>query len=1163
MEKEILLVNVYGPNNDNPGFYETLRDKIKAYNNNNIVAVGDWNLVMDPNMDYNNYVNINNPNAREALEKITVELGIADVWREDNPESRRYTWRKRTPFKQSRLDFFLLSDYLFWYYKDSDILPGYRSDHSMVTLALEFGKQKVKKGFWKFNTSLLKDKKYADEINAEILNVLMEYAADHYDKTLIHEMDRKDIELKVPDKVFLDFLLMKIRGKTIAYATMKKKLKEEKEKQLIKDIENIERHQKSEIDLTELENKNAELKEIRQQKMEGILLRCKSRWITDGEKISKYFCNLEKRNYISKQMTKLVDSNGLRLEDENKIISEVTSFYKNLYSERDTEDCNIQAMVKELPKLSDTEKCSLEGEITLEEAGYALKSMNNEKSPGTDGFSAEFFKFFWNQIGPFVVRSLNEAYQDGELSATQKEGLITCIPKGDKPKEYIKNWRPISLLNVVYKIGSSCIANRIKQVLPSLISEDQTGFMANRYMGDNIRLICDLISYLNMNNLPGLLLCIDFEKAFDSLSWTFMHKVLRAYGFGESLCRWITTFYTNAKSTVIVNGNTSDWISIKRGCRQGDPVSPYLFILCAEILSIMIKEESVIKGIQIQEIEYKIAQFADDTQLISKGDRTSFEQSIAILEKFGKVSGLFMNTDKSQAIWLGSMKKSPIRYSPHLRMIWNPDKFKILGIWLTQDLSNIHTINYNDKLSEIKLLFNIWSKRTITPIGRIAVLKSLVLSKLIHLWILLPDPPDLFIQNLQKLCFQFVWGGNRDRISRKTAIKTVKQGGVNVPDIQKYIHALKLQWIRKLKTATHKWKNIVLELYPFLKKIECYGPSIFPIEDKKSVFWAHVFKAYRLFHLKVKPRNQYEILAEPVFYNENIKVANSIIKYRKLISCGLYAIRHFLKDNHGFKTYEEFTENLTFTINFVTYRGWISAIKQYIRKSEVSLSTPNMLQRETFFSTFDKILNIHKGAKGYYEILTDNNSKPTCCSKWENKLNVQMPWDKVFHKIHKIKDVSLKWLQLRIVHRIIATNIMLNAMGVTDTTNCVWCDNARDSIEHVFWSCQYVCTFWNALQRLLNEKCDNAKNLKLSQNLILFSVDDHIKTDNILDLIILLSKRYIYKCKIQKHTPDINVFKIILKARYSIEKYIARINYNISTFNADWYFYKFIFPTEG
>ena len=126
------------------------------------------------------------------------------------------------------------------------------------------------------------------------------------------------------------------------------------------------------------------------------------------------------------------------------------------------------------------------------------------------------------QLGSFVVRSLNDGFRKGQLSTTQKEGVIKGRPKGDKSKDLIKNWRPISLLNVVYKIVSACIAKRLKSVLPSLINEDQTGFMANRYIGDNIRLIYDLISYLYRENKPGLLLCLDFEKAFDSVDWKFV-----------------------------------------------------------------------------------------------------------------------------------------------------------------------------------------------------------------------------------------------------------------------------------------------------------------------------------------------------------------------------------------------------------------------------------------------------------------------------------------------------------------------------------------------------------------------------------------------------------------------------------------------------------------
>ena len=235
--------------------------------------------------------------------------------------------------------------------------------------------------------------------------------------------------------------------------------------------------------------------------MEGVLLRSKARWVAGGEKISKYFCNLEKRHYVSKQMIKLTDAKGEEIEEPLDINKEVNNFYSNLYPAKDLEECETEQLVTEIPKLSEEESRSLEGKITIEEAGTALKNMKHEKSPGTDGFGAEFFKFFWKQLGPFVVRALNKAFEDGELSTTQREGIITCIPKGDKLRDNIKNWSPISLINVIYKIGSSCIYNRIKRVLPSLIDDDQTGFISNRYMDDNVRLIYDLINYLNKKNI--------------------------------------------------------------------------------------------------------------------------------------------------------------------------------------------------------------------------------------------------------------------------------------------------------------------------------------------------------------------------------------------------------------------------------------------------------------------------------------------------------------------------------------------------------------------------------------------------------------------------------------------------------------------------------------
>lgn len=120
------------------------------------------------------------------------------------------------------------------------------------------------------------------------------------------------------------------------------------------------------------------------------------------------------------------------------------------------------------------------------------------------------------------------------MSITQRQGIITCIPKGDKPRQYLKNWRPITLLNVTYKLASACIANRLKQVLDTIISKTQTGFIKGRYIGENTRLIYDLMNFTEINNIPGLLIFIDFEKAFDSVSWNFPEKVMDFFNFGDS-----------------------------------------------------------------------------------------------------------------------------------------------------------------------------------------------------------------------------------------------------------------------------------------------------------------------------------------------------------------------------------------------------------------------------------------------------------------------------------------------------------------------------------------------------------------------------------------------------------------------------------------------------
>ena len=203
-----------------------------------------------------------------------------------------------------------------------------------------------------------------------------------------------------------------------------------------------------------------------------------------------------------------------------------------------------------------------------------------------------------------MVDSFNYAFEKGSLSITQKLGVISLILKKDKDKNYLKNWRPMSLLNNDYKIATKAIALRLEKVLPTIISSSQTGYVRGRFIGEGIRMISDITSFTKANNIPGLAIFLDFEKAFDSIEWKYLQKSLEVFNFGPQLQKWVTVLYNEISSCVLNNSFATKHFNLGRGVRQGCPLSGILFVIGTEILSNALKRSMKSKEFQLMQSAY-------------------------------------------------------------------------------------------------------------------------------------------------------------------------------------------------------------------------------------------------------------------------------------------------------------------------------------------------------------------------------------------------------------------------------------------------------------------------------------------------------------------------------------------------------------------------------
>ena len=1157
----ISLLSIYGPNKDDPNFYKNIANILENNQNSDFTVIcGDWNLIQDFHLDSNNYVNINNPNARSEVLNMASKFDLVDPWRLANPKSKMFTWQKRNPVKKGRLDFFLVSNELLNLIECSKIEPGYRTDHSAIVLKLRLSNFKRGPGLWRFNTSLLEDKDYVDLIKNIIHKTKIEYATFPYDKENIHKISDNELQFIIDDSQFLEMLLLNIRSQTISFCKQKKKRSNIRIKSLERQLSFlhlIKQNTQSSIFDEIYDELTTELENIRRQIMKGVQIRTRVRWIEHGEKPTKYFANLEKRNFVNKNVTKLFGQGGEIITDQSKLLLEISNFYKSLYTSKDDhlDNADLENMIKhnDVPKLSNEARLYFDKLIDSKEVLNVLKNMKNNKSPGPDGLPAEFFKFFWKDISAFLVRSFNNSYLKGFLPISQNQGAISILPKGNKPRELLTNWRPISLLNTSYKILSSCIAHRLKSVVNVLCHKDQKGFIKGRYIGENTRNIYDLLQSTEENNIPGLLVLIDFEKAFDSISWKFIYKTLEFFRFGKFFIDWIKLLNSNVKLCVLQHGTTSEYFSVGRGCRQGDPVSPYLFILCVEILGILFRQNNEIKGININKKVYKILQYADDTAIFIDGSERSLKNSLELLDQFSKFSGLKPNLQKTHCVWIGSMKFSDRKLCSEYNLSWKRDSFSMLGIDFSMNLSEMVELNFSKKLLEIEKTFADWSRRQLTVLGKITVVKSFILSKLIHLFIVLPTPSSDFLLRLEKMCFKFIWGGKNDKIKRSILIQDYDLGGCKMIHIKSFIKSLKFTWLKKLVFSSDEmWLSILYEndIFRSHGNFLHFGNKFFELCSRsiKNYFWKDIFAIYNDYISNVS-RETEKLPYEPLWYNSGILVDKKYVYYKSWYKRNIVYVYDLLGDDGLLLTYNSFCTKFGFAPPFTEFYGIRKSVQMFFREAKnrtFSVLLPNVPKFLADILFFEKP---HK--KIYRDFVKKQYCKPSFESKWETKLNFapsQEWWRKIhLNSVNFTIDTKLRWFQIRLSHHLISTNSFLHKIGVKNSYLCSFCGKENEDLIHLYWLCDFTKTFWNSVDFWYSQKYNISLNLNNFD--VLFGKQD---AKPVLNLFLTLAKYHIYTSRLQNSLPNLEVFKKSVQEYFLVEKFIFSKNLDDEFFLERW-----------
>ena len=719
-----------------------------------------------------------------------------------------------------------------------------------------------------------------------------------------------------------------------------------------------------------------------------------------------------------------------------------------------------------LPNLSEEERRECDSKITEDTAFAALKSMNKDSAPGTDGLPVEFYLIFWKQLKALLLNNYHYSFLKGHLTHSERVGIISLFHKGkDLPTYILSNWRPISLTNVDYKIAAKMFSMKLDVVIHKLIGGQQTGFMKGRQVSKMHRQIDDLLQLNRNKKKMGILLAIDFKAAFDTINIECILKSLKAFGFGPDFIKWITILNTDRLACVKNGGHVSRLFSMQNGVRQGCPISPQLFILAVEILAQKIIQDKNILGLSPNNRgnPIKISQYADDTTLFLR-NLEEMRRAIKHLDEFSKFSDLYLNLNKSFAL---STNGQPIN-TEDLNITFK-DTIKILGIYFSNKKNACEIEdNWNERINKVIQIFGQWSKRNISIIGKSLIIKTFALSQFVFVMKSIALPTKV-LDRINRYCFSFLWmkkfsitSKATEKIKRKVLCGPKSEGGLRLFDMQQYQNSILLEWAEKLLDDENaQWKEWASEFYRSVGGLNVFKSKVTlkefkGLETVHSPYWREVLKRWIMYNKSTQNPSHPVSIYDPIHNNTNIRYRNNVILSKTAIEKGCITIKDFLAPNGQIKTMQEYREA------FGQYNGDFMD-HHLIKQGLQALNLRNLLQIDLF--TFNGVKIGQLGRRYFLNDIYEAET-PTCVETWVKKYNITINsshWD----LLHKLKETKLKALSFKILHNIYPSYELLYKMKLTITPNCPLCGQL-DTLDHFFYHCIKVKKLWKEVTTEIN-----------------------------------------------------------------------------------------------